>query len=328
MALLGVGRIGTVHYENLRRNPLAQLAYIADVNTARAAELAAAVPGCKPVASFDDVLAAEASHSDASQRLQAVIVCTPTLTHFELVIKALEAGLGVFVEKPLSLDIAQIDRAYALAKERNVPLLTGYQRRFDPNFSAVAEQVKSSDIGDVHVMRSTSRDNPVPSVEFLKTSGGIIHDCGSHDIDLVRWIVGEDPVAVSCMGSCFNKDIAALDDHDTIVISLRFPSGALGTIDLSRHACYGYGTIRGGARSLSLLVALADTPFDVGRPTNRGARHQGNAASRQRSRHHGHSIDALGPLVRSELLLVPAAIPRCLSHRGRALYHGSRVGLH
>jgi len=154
--------------------------------------------------------------------------------------KSLQAKIAVFVEKPLSIQIPQIDAAYKLAEENKVVLLTGYQRRFDPNFNAVADSVFSDGFGKVHLMRSTSRDNPVPSVEFLKTSGGIIHDCGSHDIDLVRWIVGEDPIEVSCMGSCFNKDIAALNDSDTIVMSLRFPSGALGTIDLSRHACYGY----------------------------------------------------------------------------------------
>jgi myo-inositol 2-dehydrogenase / D-chiro-inositol 1-dehydrogenase len=124
IALLGVGRIGTVHYENLRRNPNAQLTYIADVNVARAQELAAAVPGCTGVTTFDDILANEASVA-ADAKLHAVIVCTPTLTHYDLVIRALEAGLGVFVEKPLSLDIVQIDTAYALAASKGVPLLTG-----------------------------------------------------------------------------------------------------------------------------------------------------------------------------------------------------------
>ena len=100
-------------------------------------------------------------------------------------------------EKPVSLDPQQVKECYQLAKDVDRTLICGFQRRFDPSFGQVRDRVKDGAIGRVLVIRSTSRDSPFPPLEFLKTSGGVFHDCGSHDIDLVRWVVGENPVEVS-----------------------------------------------------------------------------------------------------------------------------------
>ena len=126
------------------------------------------------------------------------------------------------------------------AETRNVPLFCAFNRRFDPTIRSVADQVTKGDVGKVHVIKTTSRDNPVPAINFLAISGGIFHDCCVHDVDMICWILAEAPQTVFCMAHAFNDGIAALDDVDTVVVVMKFPSGAIGQIDLARHAVYGY----------------------------------------------------------------------------------------
>eukprot|EP00013_Stygamoeba_regulata_P030212 CAMPEP_0177645316 /NCGR_PEP_ID=MMETSP0447-20121125/9184_1 /TAXON_ID=0 /ORGANISM="Stygamoeba regulata, Strain BSH-02190019" /LENGTH=341 /DNA_ID=CAMNT_0019147791 /DNA_START=80 /DNA_END=1105 /DNA_ORIENTATION=- len=232
--LCGLGRIGTVHYKNLLSNARAHLRYIFDVDQARAEELAAAVPGgkCRAVSSLAEAL--------ADPELHAVIVCTPTASHTEIIIAAAKAKKTIMCEKPISLHLDEIDQCFAAAKENNVPLLCGFQRRHDPSFAALQKAVKEGKIGTCQVIKTCSRDNPVPSVAFLKISGGFFHDCASHDIDVCRWISGEDPISVYATGSCFRSEIKELDDFDTAVIVSKYPSGILSSIDISRKATYGY----------------------------------------------------------------------------------------
>jgi len=102
------------------------------------------------------------------------------------------------------------------------------------------KKLRKGAVGTLQIVKTTSRDNPVPTLAYLKISGGIFHDCGSHDIDVVRWILQEDPTEVFATANAFNQDIKALNDFDTVLISLKFPSGAIASIDLSRKAAYGY----------------------------------------------------------------------------------------
>jgi len=125
-------------------------------------------------------------------------------------------------------------------KRCGVPLLCGYQRRSDPSFVKLQETCRNGGIGTLQIVKTISRDNPVPTIAYLKISGGIFHDCGSHDIDVCRWILQEDPFEVFAVASCFNPAIKELNDFDTVLITLKYPSGALACIDLSRKAAYGY----------------------------------------------------------------------------------------
>ena len=104
----------------------------------------------------------------------------------------------------------------------------------------MVDRVKNDDIGKVQVIKTTSRDSPLPSIDFLKISGGIFHDCCVHDVDVICWIMGESPHTVFCLAHAFHSDIGALNDVDTVGVVMKFPSGAIGQIDLSRHAVYGY----------------------------------------------------------------------------------------
>jgi myo-inositol 2-dehydrogenase/D-chiro-inositol 1-dehydrogenase len=232
VCLVGSGRIGKVHFANIVANPRLQLKYVVDVDLKVAQDFASKVPNCKAVPKLEEAL--------KDPIVKGVVICTPTAAHPELILASVRAGRPVMCEKPISLDVKEIDQCYEEAKKCGVPLLCGYQRRHDPSFSAVHETCSKGGIGTVQIVKTISRDNPVPTLAYLKISGGIFHDCGSHDIDLCRWIVNEDPTEVFTVASAFNKDIKALNDFDTVLMTLKFPGGALGSIDLSRKACYGY----------------------------------------------------------------------------------------
>jgi len=232
VCLVGAGRIGAVHLHNILANQRFDLRYVVDADEKTANNAAAKSPNAKALPSIDEAL--------ADKNLQGVVICTPTAAHRELILKALRAGKAVMCEKPISLNIKEIDECYQESKKCGVPLLCGYQRRHDPSFRQLQEACKKGAVGTLQIVKTTSRDNPVPTLAYLKISGKIFHDCGSHDIDVCRWILGEDPVEVFAVASAFKKEIKEMHDWDTVLISLKYPSGAIASIDLSRKAAYGY----------------------------------------------------------------------------------------
>jgi len=233
VCLVGTGRIGAVHFANIVGNLRLQLLWVVDVDVPRAVDFATkAGPDCQHSATIDSAL--------KDPRVKAVIVCTPTAQHREIILASVRAGKAVMCEKPISLKIEEIDECYKEAEKCKVTLLCGYQRRHDPSFAQLHKTCRSGGIGTLQICKTMSRDNPVPTIAYLKISGGIFHDCGSHDIDLCRWILNEDPEEVFSVASAFRKEIADINDFDTVLVTLKFPSGALGSIDLSREAVYGY----------------------------------------------------------------------------------------
>ena len=131
-------------------------------------------------------------------------------------------------------------KCYHLSQLKGHPLLCAFNRRFDSTHCKVRDQVRAGLVGQVQVIKTCSRDAPFPPVEYLKVSHGMFHDCGIHDIDLIMWILDEKPLVVSSFGHAFHKEVAEMNDVDTVAVTLKFPSGALALIDLSRHATYGY----------------------------------------------------------------------------------------
>ena len=172
--------------------------------------------------------------------MTAVVIASPTDTHEFYARAALKSGRSVFCEKPVAGNIKDTAACYDEAAKMNTTLLCAFNRRFDPAMFNVQAQVKAGKIGQLYEIKTCSRDSPRPLNSFLKISGGMFHDCGVHDIDLVCWIAGEEPVGVFAMGSVFDEDIKDMGDVDTIAIMLKFPSGVLATINLSRHSSYGY----------------------------------------------------------------------------------------
>jgi myo-inositol 2-dehydrogenase/D-chiro-inositol 1-dehydrogenase len=236
IAICGLGRIGDVHFRSLNSNPHVNLVAVADAIVSKAQQAAVLVgPHCKAYDSLAKLL-----KDDENLKLHGVVICTPTGFHTENIKEVLNAGKQVMCEKPISYSLEEVDDCYNLAKEKGLHLLCAFQRRYDPNFTKLKAVLDSGRVGKLLKVRSTSRDNPVPSIEYLRTSGGIIFDCSVHDIDVLRYVTGEDPESVYAVGSAFNPEIGAIPDVDQLEMVLKFPSGVIGCIDISRYAVYGY----------------------------------------------------------------------------------------
>ncbi len=234
IGLIGAGRIGRVHAEHVaHRIPGARLVAVSDIYLEAARQLAADLD--VPVAFQDHRRILE------DERVEAVLICSSTDTHAEIIVEAAQAGRHVFCEKPVALDLKEIDRALSAVEEAGVKLQIGFNRRFDPNFARVREIVASGKIGEPHLVRITSRDPAPPPIEYVKVSGGIFLDMTIHDFDMARFLIGGDVEEVFAAGGVkVDPAIGEAGDIDTAVTTLRYASGAIGTIDNSRQAVYGY----------------------------------------------------------------------------------------
>ena len=173
--------------------------------------------------------------------VEAVFICSSTDTHSPISIEAARAGKHIFCEKPIDHDLDKIKVVLEEVKKAGVKYQVGFNRRFDRNFKHVHEVVQSGGIGDVQIVKVTSRDPEAPPLSYVKVSGGIFVDMTIHDFDMVRYLSGSEVTEVSAVGACLvNPEIGAAGDVDTCIITLRFANGALGVIDNSRQAVYGY----------------------------------------------------------------------------------------
>jgi len=231
VALFGLGRAGQFHLSNLARHPRAQLLYVVDIDKARVEEVAA---------TYKIIGLTSGEEALADARVDAVIVATPTPSHYQVIISAIAAGKAIFTEKPVGYTLQEIDEVFRQASRRGLPILCGFNRRFDRSWIKCSEAVQSGAIGSPQIIRSTARDSPVPTTAYLQTSHGFFHDSGVHDIDVVRWMLQEDPIEVYATTHCYLPHIKELGDVDTIIMLLKFKSGCMGTIDLSRKSVYGY----------------------------------------------------------------------------------------
>jgi len=173
--------------------------------------------------------------------IEAVVICSSTDTHAQMIEEAAAAGKHIFCEKPIDLDLARIDRALEAVGKAGVKLQVGFNRRFDPNFKRVREMVAAGRIGTPHILRITSRDPAPPPIEYVKVSGGIFLDMTIHDFDMARYLIGSEVTEIYAAGGVMvDPEIGEAGDIDTVVITLRFANGVIGTIDNSRKAVYGY----------------------------------------------------------------------------------------
>jgi len=233
VGVIGAGRIGRVHAENLAyRIPEANLVAISDVFVAAAEKLAAEL-GVSAYQDHRRILDDPA--------IDAVLVCSSTDTHARFMEEAAQAGKQIFCEKPIALDLAAIDRALEVVKQAGVKLQIGFNRRFDPNFRRVHDVVAEGQIGQPHVLRITSRDPLPPPIDYVRVSGGIFLDMTIHDFDMARFLMGKEVESVyAAAGVMVDPRIGEVGDVDTAVVTLHFADGSLGVIDNSRQAVYGY----------------------------------------------------------------------------------------
>jgi myo-inositol 2-dehydrogenase/D-chiro-inositol 1-dehydrogenase len=231
VAVFGAGRIGTIHAGNVARHTRARLRYVVDVN-ATAAEALAGRYGAQ-TSSVDAALADPA--------VGAVLICSSTDTHADLIQRAAAAGKAIFCEKPIDLDVERARACAAAVREAGVTCMIGFQRRFDPTFAALKRRLDAGEIGAPEMLVITSRDPAPPPASYLAHSGGVFKDMLIHDFDIFRWILGGEAVSIHATGGCPGlPDVAAAGDLSHTAVTLCTRSGALCQINTSRRAAYGY----------------------------------------------------------------------------------------
>jgi myo-inositol 2-dehydrogenase/D-chiro-inositol 1-dehydrogenase len=231
IGLLGAGRIGQIHGRNIAASPRARLAAIADPMPEGAKALSKATGA--PVKTPDEIL--------ADKSIDAILIGTPTDTHADFIDRAAKAGKAVFCEKPVDLSSARIRKTLDRVEKAGIPLMIGFNRRFDPNFAALQKRVADGVAGEVELVTILSRDPGPPPVSYIERSGGLFRDMMIHDFDMARFLLGEDAVEVFAVGSALvDPAIGKAGDVDTAAVVLKTDSGKICQISNSRRATYGY----------------------------------------------------------------------------------------
>ena len=229
--LLGAGRIGKVHAKAVMANKDATLVAVAD-----------AMPqAAKAIADEADAEVRAIEEIAKSSDVDAVIICTPTDMHADLIERFAKAGKAVFCEKPIDLDVKRVRKCLSVVEKTGATLMVGFNRRFDPHFAAVRKAIDDGAIGAVEMVQITSRDPGAPPIDYIMRSGGIFRDMTIHDFDMARYLLGEEPVTASAHGAVLvDKAIGDAGDFDSVSVILVTASGKQCVISNSRRATYGY----------------------------------------------------------------------------------------
>jgi myo-inositol 2-dehydrogenase / D-chiro-inositol 1-dehydrogenase len=232
VGVIGVGRIGRMHAELLEREvPGASVGSVYDPHEPAARDVANAL-GVPAATSVEDMLQGD---------VDAVAICSSADTHVDLTIAAADAGKAVFCEKPVSLDLPELDRALSAVRAAGIPFQVGFNRRFDPAHESVRDAVGSGAVGQPHLVRISSRDPAPPSLAYVKTSGGLFLDMMIHDFDMARYVTNSEVVEVYARGAVrVEPSFGEAGDIDTALVTLVHEDGCLTAIDNSRRATYGF----------------------------------------------------------------------------------------
>lgn len=266
VGLIGAGRIGRVHAESLAyRVPQAKLLAVSDVFLEAAEKCAADFQ--IPVAVQDHRVILD------DKAIEAVVICSSTDTHAQFISETAQAGKHILCEKPIALDLAKIDQALTAVETAGVKLQIGFNRRFDPNFKRAKEMVASGKIGTPQLVHIISRDPAPPPVSYIKVSGGLFLDMTIHDFDMARYLIGDEVEEVYATGAVLvDPAIGEAGDVDTAVVVLRYQSRAVGTIDNSRRAVYGYDQRIEVFGSEGSIIVANNTPHTAVLSNSEGVR--------------------------------------------------------
>lgn len=310
IGLLGAGRIGAFHARTLAAQPGVSELLIADADQDRARSVAADTGGTSV-----------ADTSEAIRRADAVVIATATDTHSELICRAAEAGLPVFCEKPIALDLPTTDRALETVDSAGVPLQIGFQRRFDTAFMEARRLVESGEVGRIYTVRLATHDPAPPPEVYLRASGGLFRDLAIHDFDLLRWVTGEEVVEVYAAGATLTGDPAfeAAGDIDTAAFLARLSGGGLAIFSGTRHDPRGYDVRLELFGSKDSVMAGMDARSPIRGLESSSRKDAGNDAEDE----YPDFMTRFGPAYRSELasfLSVAAGDgePKATGHDARA----------
>ncbi|MBS4198152.1 inositol 2-dehydrogenase [Bacillus sp. FJAT-49732] len=233
VGIIGAGRIGQLHADNMLRSNVINLKAIADIHIDHLKgthfEQQISLISTDPKEILED------------PSIDAVFICSSTDTHVHFIKAAAKAGKHIFCEKPISFNIEETREALKAVQEAGVKLQVGFNRRFDQHFRKVYETVREGTVGNPHIIKITSRDPQPPHEEYIKRSGGMFMDMTIHDFDMIRYLSGKEVVEVSVKAANLVDPIfEKYNDVDTAITTLTFEDGSLGVIDNSRQAMYGY----------------------------------------------------------------------------------------
>ena len=256
VGIIGAGRIGQVHAKSITYHiPQAEIVAISDIF----------VDGAKEVA---EELGIPAYYEDYHEilnnpEIDAVLICSSTDTHADIACEAAEAGKHIFCEKPVDLTVEKIKKVIAAVNKAGVKLQIGFNRRYDHNFAHIKSLANEGKLGDLQIIKITSRDPEAPPINYVKVSGGIFLDMTVHDFDMARFIGGEVEEVYANATVMVDEEIGKAGDVDTALVALKFKSGAIGVIDNCRRACYGYDQRLEVFGSGGQASAANDTPTNV-----------------------------------------------------------------
>ena len=269
LAIVGFGRIGRIHADNILSMQHANLKMIVD-----------------PILDIDEGLKRRGIQQSKNiadlfslQKIDGVIICSPSNYHVEQIKELSKATKNIFCEKPLGLSIKEIMEVKSLVDSKNLNLHIGFNRRFDPDFSSLKSSVVSGEIGDIHMIKIISRDPSPPPISYIEKSGGMFLDMTIHDFDMVKYLSGVEISEVYAKGDCFiDPEIKKANDIDTAVINMTLKNGVLATIQNSRKAVYGYdqrievlgskGTLIVGNKLLHGVIKGTKDGFTSANPKN------------------------------------------------------------
>ena len=269
LAIVGFGRIGRIHADNILANDNMTLKMVVDPFLGLEEALVKREVGQSK--NIDDLL--------AHQNIDGVIICSPSNYHVDQIKQISKKTKNIFCEKPLGLSINEIAEVQSLVNNNELNLHVGFNRRFDPDFSSLKSMISNGEIGDIHTIKIISRDPAPPPISYIKKSGGIFLDMTIHDFDMANYLSGSEIKEVYAKGDCFiNPDIKKADDIDTAIINMRLKSGVLVMIHNSRKAVYGYdqrievlgskGNLRVGNNLLNGIQRGTKNGFTSANPKN------------------------------------------------------------
>ena len=230
--IVGLGRIGKIHLTNLLARDEVQVIGVCDPTN-----------DAKVISNKMGLTFYQKNYADIVNEIQtdAIVICSPTDTHANYVSLAAKRGIDVFCEKPLDLSLEKVKQVLKTVNESKIKLMLGFNRRFDSEFQSIKEKLVKGEIGDIHMIKITSRDPSPPPINYIKTSGGIFLDMTIHDFDIIRYLTNKEIVEVYAKGNALiNPEIAQAGDIDTAIINLTFEDGSMAVIDNCRKAVYGY----------------------------------------------------------------------------------------
>jgi myo-inositol 2-dehydrogenase/D-chiro-inositol 1-dehydrogenase len=256
VGIIGAGRIGQVHAKSITYHiPQAEIVAISDIFVDGAKKVAEELGIPNYYQDYHEIL--------NNPEIQAVLICSSTDTHADIACEAAEAGKHIFCEKPVDLTVAKIKKVIAAVEKAGVKLQIGFNRRYDHNFAYIKDLANKGKLGELQIIKITSRDPEPPPVSYVKVSGGIFLDMTVHDFDMARFIGGEVEEVYANATVMVDPGIGEAGDVDTALVALKFKSGAIGVIDNCRKACFGYDQRLEVFGSEGQASAANDTPTNV-----------------------------------------------------------------